>query len=102
MQIVKIWHYIPELHKLMIIKKQIILYYVNLERLFIKILSRSMLSSCYVIGIEGKKILIFYIAKCDIYKTIENKRQVSSYDYRKYIFRKANVFQEQLSFQQKF
>ncbi|MDC6480268.1 hypothetical protein PQZ53_01630, partial [Gammaproteobacteria bacterium] len=52
-----------------------------------------------VIGIEGDKILIYFLAaSCKKYDVIENKRQVSSYDYPQNIFYEKPMFSRAIKF----
>ena len=51
-----------------------------------------------VIGIEGNKILIYFLAvSCETYKVVENKRQVSSYNYPQNIFSEKPMFSRAVS-----
>ncbi|MEL0101874.1 MAG: hypothetical protein VW837_00105 [Gammaproteobacteria bacterium] len=103
MQIVKIWHYIPELLKTYDHKKtNYSLLCESREIIYKKYYQDQCYPAATVIGIEGKKILIYFIAaKCDIYETIENKRQVSSYDYPQNIFLEKPMFSRAIKFSTK-
>ena len=52
-----------------------------------------------VIGIDGGKVLIYFLAvSCKNYKVIENIRQVSSYDYPQNIFIEKPMFSRAVKF----
>tara|TARA_B100001559_G_C16396682_1_gene573800 strand:- start:114 stop:1064 length:951 start_codon:yes stop_codon:yes gene_type:complete len=100
MQIVKIWHYIPELLKTYPDKKtNYSLLCKSREMIYKKYYQNQSYPAATVIGIEGKKILIYFFAvKCNFYKTIENKRQVSSYNYPQKIFQEKPMFSRAVEF----
>ena len=100
MQIVKIWHYIPELLKIYDHKKtNYSLLCESREIIYKEYYKNQCYPAATVIGIEGNKILIYFIAaNCDTYRTIENKRQVSSYNYPQNKFSEKPMFSRAVEF----
>lgn len=100
MSIVKIWHYLPELLKLYVNNKtNYSLLCESREELYRKFYKNSDYPAATVIGIEGNKILIYFLAvSCETYKVVENKRQVSSYDYPQNIFSEKPMFSRAVIF----
>ena len=88
MDIIKIWHYFPDLLKSYSDKKtNYSLLCEAREIIFKDYYTDFSYPAATVIGIEGDKILIYFLAaSCKKYDVIENKRQVSSYDYPQNIF----------------
>ncbi len=100
MQMVKIWHYLPQLLKkqsngktnysLLCEAREIAykLYYDDIK-----------FPAATVIGIEGSKILIYFLASlCESYDAIENERQVSAYNYPQGIFLEKPMFSRAIKF----
>lgn len=100
MSIVKIWHYLPELLKSCPDKKtNYSLLCESREEVYRNFYRNSDYPAATVIGIEGNKILIYFLAaSCETYEVIENKRQVSSYNYPQNIFSEKPMFSRAVSF----
>ena len=100
MSIVKIWHYLPELLKLYPDNKtNYSLLCEAREKVYKDFYKNSDFPAATVIGIEGSKILIYFLAvSCETYKVVENKRQVSSYDYPQNIFSEKPMFSRAVIF----
>ncbi len=100
MQILKIWHYFPDLLKNYSNNKtNYSLLCDARETIYIETFENQNFPAATVIGIEGKKILIyFFSAFCKSYSALENKRQVSSYNYPKSIFKEKPMFSRAVSF----
>ena len=100
MRIVKIWHYLPELLKAYPDKKtNYSLLCESREEIYRNFYKNSDYPAATVIGIEGNKILIYFLAaSCETYEVIENERQVSSYNYPQNIFSEKPMFSRAVSF----
>ena len=101
MEIVKIWHFIPELlqkyHK---DKTNYSLLCESREIVYKSHFNDFNFPAATAIGIKGKKILIYFFAgRFSKYKAIENKRQVSSYLYPQEIFKEKPMFSRAVSFE---
>ena len=100
MNLIKIWHYLPQLLKPYSDKKTNYSLLCEAREIVYK---EKYKDSCFpaatVIGIEGNKILIYFLAAaCKEYNAVENKRQVSSYDYPQNIFLEKPMFSRAISF----
>jgi len=100
MEIVKIWHFIPELlSKYNNDKTNYSLLCESREIVYKEYFNNFNFPAATAIGIKGKKILIYFFAgKFSKYKVIENKRQVSSYLYPQQIFKEKPMFSRAVSF----
>jgi chorismate lyase/3-hydroxybenzoate synthase len=100
MDIIKIWHYFPDLLKSYSDKKtNYSLLCEAREIIFKDYYTDFSYPAATVIGIEGDKILIYFLAaSCKKYDVIENKRQVSSYDYPQNIFFEKPMFSRAVKF----
>ena len=100
MSIIKIWHYLPQLLKTYADSKtNYSLLCEAREVIYKEKYKDSSFPAATVIGIEGNKILIYFLAAaCKDYNAIENKRQVSSYDYPQNIFLEKPMFSRAVSF----
>ena len=100
MNIVKIWHYIPQLLKIYNDKKTNYSLLCEAREIAYKNYYKDFrYPAATVIGIEGNKILIYFLAtRCETYKAIENSRQVSSYNYPQNIFLEKPMFSRAVSF----
>lgn len=100
MSIVKIWHYIPQLLKTYNDKKTNYSLLCEAREIVYKNYYKDLsYPAATVIGIEGNKILIYFLAAhCENYKVIENIRQVSSYNYPQNIFLEKPMFSRAVSF----
>ena len=100
MEIVKIWHFIPELlSKYNNDKTNYSLLCESRETVYKDYFNNFNFPAATAIGIKGKKILIYFFAgKFSKYKVIENKRQVSSYLYPQQIFKEKPMFSRAVSF----
>ena len=100
MEIVKIWHFIPELlSKYNNDKTNYSLLCEAREKVYKDYFHNFNFPAATAIGIKGKKILIYFFAgKFSKYKAIENKRQVSSYLYPQQIFKERPMFSRAVSF----
>jgi len=100
MSIIKIWHYLPQLLKTYADSKtNYSLLCEAREVIYKEKYKDSSFPAATVIGIEGNKILIYFLAAaCKEYNAIENKRQVSSYDYPQNIFLEKPMFSRAVSF----
>ena len=100
MSIVKIWHYLPDLLKLYPYNKtNYSLLCEARERVYKELYNNSNYPAATVIGIEGNKILIYFLAvTCKNYQILENSRQVSSYNYPQNIFSEKPMFSRAVSF----
>ena len=99
MEIVKIWHFIPELlSKYNNDKTNYSLLCESREIVYKDYFKNFNFPAATAIGIKGKKILIYFFAgKFSKYKVIENKRQVSSYLYPQQIFKEKPMFSRAVS-----
>ena len=100
MKIVKIWHYLPQLLKKY--SNQKTNYSVlceareNVYKSYYKDFNYP---TATVIGIEEDKVLIYFLASaCKSYDAIENKRQISSYNYPQTIFSEKPMFSRAVKF----
>ena len=100
MNLIKIWHYIPQLLKPYSDNKtNYSLLCEAREIIYKEKYKDSSFPAATVIGIGGNKILIYFLAAvCAEYNTVENKRQVSSYDYPQNIFLEKPMFSRAVSF----
>ena len=100
MEIVKIWHFIPELlQKYHNDKTNYSLLCESREIVYKSHFNDFNFPAATAIGIKGKKILIYFFAgRFSKYKAIENKRQVSSYLYPQEIFKEKPMFSRAVSF----
>ena len=100
MTIVKIWHYVPDLLKKYSNKKtNYSLLCESREDIYKKYYKDLSYPAATVIGIDGGKVLIYFLAvSCKNYKVIENIRQVSSYDYPQNIFIEKPMFSRAVKF----
>ena len=100
MSIVKIWHYLPQLLKTYNDKKTNYSLLCEAREIVYKNYYKDLsYPAATVIGIEGNKILIYFLAAiCKNYKVIENIRQVSSYNYPQNIFSEKPMFSRAVSF----
>ena len=99
MEIVKIWHFIPELlSKYNNDKTNYSLLCESRETVYKDYFKNFNFPAATAIGIKGKKILIYFFAgRFSKYKVIENKRQVSSYLYPQQIFKEKPMFSRAVS-----
>ena len=100
MKLIKIWHYLPQLLKPYSDNKtNYSLLCEAREIVYKEKYKDSDFPAATAIGIGGNKILIYFLAAaCKEYNTIENKRQVSSYDYPQNIFLEKPMFSRAVSF----
>ena len=100
MDIVKIWHYMPELLKVYSSKKTNYSLLCDARESVYKDYFKDLsYPAATVIGIEGNKILMYFLgASCLKYNVIENKRQVSYYDYPQNIFLEKPMFSRAVRF----
>ena len=100
MQIVKIWHYLPQLLKKHSNgKTNYSLLCEARENIYRQYYNDIEFPAATAIGIEGNKILIYFLASlCKTYDAIENERQVSAYNYPQNIFLEKPMFSRAIKF----
>ena len=100
MKLIKIWHYIPQLlRKYKNNKTNYSLFCDAREVIYKKYHNNLSYPAATVIGIEGKKLIMYFIAaNCETYNALENKRQVSAYDYPQDIFFEKPMFSRAVNF----
>jgi len=100
MRLIKIWHYIPDLLKVYRNKKtNYSLLCEARESIYKKYYKNLNYPAATVIGTNSNNILVYFFSvRCNSYKSIENSRQVSSYNYPQNIFLEKPMFSRAVSF----